>query len=568
MRRVITCGMTVVSTRPIPERARLNLTQAGVHPLLARLYAARGVTDSSQTSYSLHALLPPERMKGAGAAADLLASAIAHQEKILIVADYDCDGATACAVGLRTLRAFGGKVDFITPDRFTMGYGLSEEVVKLARERGARVLVTVDNGISSLEGVALAQSYGMQVIVTDHHLPGPELPSADVIVNPNQPGCDFPSKSVAGVGVMFYVMLALRAELRRRKAFDSVQEPNLARLLDLVALGTVADVVALDQNNRILVAQGLRLIRQGKMHPGIAALLSVAGRQAVTVTTFDLGFAIGPRLNAAGRMEDMSLGIDCLVTDDHARAMNMAQALDCINHQRRFTEAHMQQEADAFLERMDTSSSAAIVLQDENWHQGIIGILAGRIKDKCHRPTIIFATCGNGELRGSGRSIKGFHIRDALERVSSLHPGLILRFGGHAAAAGLTLKSSALSRFCSAFEKVAHEWIAPDVLMRCIDTDGELEYGYHNLECAYMLRDEIWGQGFPPPLFAGCFNVNKQQLLKNKHLKLALSQGGAHFNAIRFNYAGEVPATIEAVYRLEANEFRGNAAIQLNIEHF
>ncbi|MDP2172032.1 MAG: single-stranded-DNA-specific exonuclease RecJ [Rhodocyclaceae bacterium] len=559
--------MTQISLRPVPQRARLMLEQAGIHPLLARLYAARGVLGTDELDTTLAGLLPPEQMKGIDTAATLLADAVAAQQKILIVADYDCDGATACAVGLRALRALGGIVDYLVPNRFETGYGLSPEVAQLAAAMQPDLLITVDNGIASVSGVAEAKRLGMTVIVTDHHLPGDELPAADAIVNPNQPGCRFPSKCIAGVGVMFYVMLALRAELRKRGAFADRAAPNLAALLDLVALGTVADVVALDRNNRILVTQGLARIRQRKLQTGIAALLQVAGRAAARASTFDLGFAIGPRLNAAGRLADMSLGIECLVTDDLGRALNIAQELDAINHQRRAIEADMQAAAAIQLEDLDAGQRASLTLFDPDWHQGVIGILAGRVKEKLHRPTVVFARAGD-ELRGSGRSIAGLHLRDVLDLVAKRHPGLIMRFGGHAAAAGLAIREEGLGAFTAAFEEISRALLTPATLTRTYETDGPLEAGYYSLIPARLLQDAVWGQGFPAPLFADQFEVVQQRLLKDKHLKLTLKKGNVRLDAIRFNHPDSAPDRIHAAFRLDINEWQGEAKVQLVLEHF
>lgn len=567
--------MTRIAVRAVPQRARLMLEQAGVHPLLARLYAARGIQRADELDTQLATLLPPQGdmgLKGIDKATRLLADAIAAQQRILIVADYDCDGATACAVGIRALRAFGAKVDYLVPNRFETGYGLSPEVARLAAAMQPDLLVTVDNGIASVAGVAEAQRLGMQVIVTDHHLPGDELPSAAAIVNPNQPGCGFASKSIAGVGVMFYVMLALRAELRRRGAFADRPEPNLAELLDLVALGTVADVVTLDRNNRIFVAQGLARIRQRRMQPGIAALLQVAGREPGRAGTFDLGFAVGPRLNAAGRLADMSIGIECLITDDRARALNIAQELDNINHERRAIEADMREAANIQLDSIDASSRASLTLFDPAWHQGVIGILAGRVKEQLHRPTVVFARSQedevDGELRGSGRSIPGLHLRDALDLVAKRHPTLLKKFGGHAAAAGLTLLERDLPIFEEAFETVARELLAPAQLTRTLETDGALESGYLSLMPARLLQEAVWGQGFPAPLFADEFTVIQQRLLKDKHLKLSLKHGKGKIDAIRFNHAESAPDRIRAAFRVDINEWQGESKVQLVIEHF
>ena len=560
--------MTQIVTRPVPTRAALSLEQAGVHPLLARLYAARGIAAAEELDTRLNALLPPESLTGATAAAVLLADAIAAGKRLLIVADYDCDGATACAVGLRALRAFGARVDYLVPNRFDTGYGLSPEVVTLAAEMHPDVLITVDNGIASVEGVAAANALGITTVITDHHLPGPELPAAAVIVNPSQPGCDFPSKAMAGVGVLFYVMLALRAELRRRGAFQERPEPNLAALLDLVALGTIADVVKLDRNNRILVAQGLARMREGRMQPGIKALFAVAGREPARAGSFDLGFAVGPRINAAGRLADMSLGIEALITDDPARAMNIATQLDGINRERRAIESDMRETADLLLEELEAEDRASLTLFDPDWHQGVIGILAGRIKEQTHRPTFAFARGAEGQVKGSGRSIPGLHLRDALDLIAKRQPRLLLRFGGHAAAAGVTLEEDDLASFEAAFEQVARELIPPAQLTRSLDTDGPLEAGYRNLETARLLQAAIWGQGLPAPLFADVFEVENQRLLKDKHLKLTLRQGGGRIDAIRFNCPEPAPARLRAAFRLDVNEFNGVASVQLVVEHF
>ena len=559
--------MTRILTRRTPQVARERLEYEGVHPLLARLYAARGIAHAVDLDTALSALLDPTQLKGAAEAAALLADAIAAKRRLLIVADYDCDGATACAVGVRALRAFGADVSYLVPNRFDYGYGLTPEVVRLAAERKPDIIITVDNGIASVEGVAEAKRLGIATLITDHHLPGDELPAAECIVNPNQPGCGFPSKSIAGVGVMFYVMLALRAELRKRGAFSVSAEPNLAALLDLVALGTVADVVKLDRNNRILVAQGLARIRQGKLQPGLRALFRVAGRESEQASTFDLGFALGPRLNAAGRLADMSLGIECLVTDDLGRALNIAQQLDQLNRERRSIETDMQEQAQAFLDTIDATERASLSLYDPAWHQGVIGILASRVKDKLHRPVIAFARGNAGVLKGSGRSISGLHLRDALDLVSKRAPGLLLRFGGHAAAAGLTLRETDLERFVALFEEVVRGLVSPADLTRTLETDGPLEAGWMSLESARMLEREIWGQGFPAPVFSDEFEVDKQRILKDRHLKLTLRKGAARFEAIQFNFAGSVPATVHAAYRLAINEFNGISSVQLVLEH-
>jgi len=564
--------VTRITVRDIPPRVTWTLEQGGVHPLLARLYAARGICGMDELDTRSSALLSPQQLKGANEAAVLLADTIAADRKILIVADYDCDGATGCAVGLRALRMMGATVDYLVPDRITLGYGLSLEVAQLAAARNPDLVVTVDNGIASVEGVAELKRRGIAVLITDHHLPGNELPEADVIVNPSQPGCDFPSKALAGVGVMFYVALALRAELRRRGAYAEQPEPNLAGLLDLVALGTVADVVPLDHNNRILVAQGLARIRGGQMQAGVRALFSVAGREPSRAATFDLGFTLGPRLNAAGRLADMSLGIECLVTDDPNRALNIAQQLDAINRERRVIEADMREDAELLLASLDAGNRASLTLFDPGWHQGVIGILAGRVKEKLHRPTFAFARGNDGELKASGRSIRGLHLRDALDLVAKQHPGMLLRFGGHAAAAGLTLNENRLAEFEAAFETVCGELLSPAELTRTLETDGPLESGYFSLEAVRLMQQEVWGQAFPAPLFADSFEVLNQRILKNKHLKLKLQKGNQRFDAIQFNFSdgssSAAPNRIRAAFRVDINEWNGTQTVQLLLEHF
>lgn len=560
--------MTRIVTRNAPQRTVWQLEQQGLHPLLARLYAARGVTDKAELDYELKSLLPPTALTHANDAASLLADAIEAEAKMLIIGDYDCDGATATAVGMRALKALGADVDFLLPDRFKLGYGLSPEIVDVAAQQSPDLIITVDNGIASLEGVARAQQHGIATLITDHHLPGASLPDADCIVNPNQPGCDFPSKCIAGVGVMFYVMLALRAELRERGFFADRPEPNFADLLDLVALGTVADVVKLDRNNRILVSQGLKRMRAGRLQPGIAALFKAAGRDARKATAFDLGFLIGPRLNAAGRLADMRLGVECLLTDDPARALNIAQELDNFNRERREIEAGMQEQALALLESMDVDAAApGVALFDPGWHEGVVGILASRIKDKLHRPVFAFAQ-GEGDIvKGSGRSIPGLHLRDALDLVAKRAPGLLVRFGGHAMAAGATIKAGDFERFQAMFAEVAGELLAPSDLTRTLETDGPLEGGYISLETAKLLENEIWGQGFPAPLFCDEFEVEQQRVLKEKHLKLRLRKGNSRIEAIQFNFANQPGHSTRAAYRLSVNEYMGVENPQLMIEY-
>ncbi|TXD95385.1 single-stranded-DNA-specific exonuclease RecJ, partial [Ralstonia pseudosolanacearum] len=504
-------------------------------------------------------------------AARYLADAIAAGKRLLIVADYDCDGATACAVGVRGLRMLGAQVGYIVPNRFEYGYGLSPEIVALAARERPDVLVTVDNGIADVAGVAAANALGIDVVVTDHHMPGAQLPEARVIVNPNQPGCGFPSKHLAGVGVMFYVLLALRAELRNRGAFTPQNQPRLDALLDLVALGTVADVVRLDANNRLLVAQGLKRMRAGRMCAGIAALFRVAGREARRASTFDLGFGLGPRLNAAGRLADMSLGIECLLTDDFDRAMAIAAELDGMNRERREIEAGMQQEAMAILAStlasMDGAGRHTIAVYNETWHQGVIGIVASRLKDKFHRPVITFAPGDDGVIKGSGRSIPGFHLRDALDAVHKRCPGLIVKFGGHAMAAGLSLHADGFDRFVETFEAVGREWLNESLLSRVLETDGEAEAECFTPQFVELLETHVWGQGFPAPSFCGEFDVLSQAVLKDKHLKLQLGRGKQRFDAIWFNHAEPLGASAYVAYRLDNNTFNGITRVQMVIEH-
>ena len=570
--------MQFLLRQPDP-RAQHRLLQAGTHPLLAQLFAARGVQEAQELEQGLAHLLPPAQLKGAHEAALALADAIARRERLLIVADYDCDGATACAVGLRGLRAMGAEVAYLVPNRFTTGYGLSPAVVDLALQQpGGKPdwIVTVDNGIASVEGVAHARAHGIRVLVTDHHLPGDTLPAAEVIVNPNQPGCGFPSKSMAGVGVMFYVLLALRTELRQRGVFDANSQPRLDALLDLVALGTVADVVRLDANNRLLVAQGLKRIREGRVQPGIAALLQVAGREAARVGSADLGFALGPRINAAGRLADMTVGIECLSTDDPARALELAQLLDSFNRERRGIEDGIKAEALAMLEGLDlgaADSAAAISLFAPNWHEGVIGIVAGRIKDREHRPTFVFAPAEDGTLRGSGRSIAGFHLRDALDLVSKREPGLLLRFGGHAMAAGCSLAPEGFARFRDALNQVAGEWLEPAMLRRRLEVDGPLPTQWLLPEMAALLGSQVWGQGFAAPLFSARVQVRQQRLIGERHLKARVRlldaegvPGNALFDLMAWGRTEFLPDEARIAYRLESNTWQGVTQVQLVLE--
>ena len=560
--------------RDMPPRSIWALEQAGVHPLLARLYAARGVQDAAALDASLAQLLPPSGLKGMNEAATLLADAMAANQKLCIVADYDCDGATACAVALRGLRVLGAKhVSYIVPDRVVDGYGLTPPISERVKTSGADVLITVDNGIASVEGVARARALGLRVLVTDHHLPAAVLPEADAIVNPNQPGCTFESKSIAGVGVMFYVLLALRAELRKRGVFTAEQQPKLDTLLPLVALGTVADVVKLDANNRRLVAQGLARVRKGQMPAGMAALFAAAGRQSEKCTSQDFGFAIGPRINAAGRLSDMTLGIECLTTDDVVHATALATQLDRINRERREIEGDMREQALELAQEMfdpEEEPPSALCVFDPEFHEGVVGIVAAKLKDLHHRPTFVFApsqASGKGhELKGSGRSIPGFHLRDALDLVAKRHPGVLLRFGGHAMAAGCTLEEDNLATFEEALQEVAQEWLDEATLQRRLDTDGPLLPEYRRPELADTLAREVWGQGFAPPTFSEEVEVLGQRLVGEKHLALKLRHQGQPVDGIWFGRVDPLPAKAHLAFRLEADEWQGNKRVRFVVE--
>lgn len=555
--------------RPIPSDALRHLLAARLPPTLARLYAARGVTGLEQLDYRLQQLPDFTRMKGAAAAGQLLADCLQQGKRILIIADYDADGATACAVAVRGLRMLGGIVDFLVPNRFEYGYGLTPEIVALAAERQPDVLVTVDNGIASLDGVAAAKARGLPVLITDHHLPGAQLPDAAVIVNPNQPGCDFPSKALAGVGVMFYVLLATRAALRERGQFTPQNQPNLATLLDLVALGTVADVVPLDALNRSLVYQGLRRIRAGQACCGIQALAEAAGRSLDFAGHYELGFVLGPRLNAAGRLEDMAIGIQCLLSDDPAQTARWANELETLNQARKDIEADMQEVALNRVDLAQLGQQHSIVLYDRDWHQGVVGLLAGRLKERFHRPTLVFARGQDGLLKGSGRSIAGFHLRDALDWVSKQHPDLLHKFGGHAAAAGLTLAEDDFPRFAECFETVAQQWLSPAQLQRQLETDGTLPPHELNLPLAEALEEQVWGQGFAEPIYRGHFKVSSQRVVGERHLKLQLaSADGQTFDAILFNQHDPLPDRISTAYRVGVNRYAGRSRLQLVVQHW
>ena len=560
--------------RDIPPRAAWALEQAGVHPLLARLFAARGVQSKDELDDGLARLLPPAGLLGTAQAAVLLADAIAQDKKLCIVADYDCDGATACAVAIRGLRLLGARhVSYIVPDRVVDGYGLTPPISQRVKDSGADVLITVDNGIASVAGVATARALGLQVLVTDHHLPGAELPLAECIVNPNQPGCTFESKSIAGVGVMFYVLLALRAELRQRGMFDAANQPKLDTLLPLVALGTVADVVKLDANNRRLVAQGLKRVRAGALPPGMNSLFAVAARNATVATTFDFGFALGPRINAAGRLADMTLGIECLLTDDAARADEMAKSLDGINRERRVIEGDMRDQAFAIAELLFDEGDEpppAICVFDPDFHEGVVGIVASRIKDKLHRPTFVFAASQapgkEHELKGSGRSIPGFHLRDALDLVAKRHPGVLLRFGGHAMAAGCTVNEESFDEFEQGLNDVAQEWLDAATLTRRLDTDGPLAPEYRRADMVDTLHREVWGQGFAPPTFSEEVEVISQRLVGEKHLALKLKHQGQPVDAIWFGHTEQLPRKVTLAFRLDADEWNGVRRVRFLVE--
>ncbi len=588
-----------IIVRDVPPRSVWALEQAGVHPLLARLFAARGVASKDELDEGLARLLPPQGeqgLKGIAAAARLLADALAARKRLCIVADYDCDGATACAVAVRGLRLLGAafgdafapsSVAYLVPDRVVDGYGLTPSIAQRVKASGADVLITVDNGIASVEGVATARALGMQVLVTDHHLPAAELPQADALVNPNQPGCNFESKSMAGVGVMFYVLLALRAELRQRGLYaaraepiagqvstgTARTEPRLDTLLPLVALGTVADVVKLDANNRRLVAQGLKRVRAGSLPAGLASLFVAAGRTAKLATTFDLGFALGPRINAAGRLADMGMGIECLLTDDPARADELAKALDGINRERKEIEGKNSEEALALAEGLideGEAAPAAITVFDPDFHEGVVGIVASRLKDKFHRPCFVFAQSGalgkENELKGSGRSIPGFHLRDALDLLAKRHSGVLLRFGGHAMAAGCTIDADQLDVFERGLQQIASEWLDAATLQRSMQTDGPLPAAYRRADIVDTLHHEVWGQGFAPPTFSEEVQVLSQRLVGEKHLALKLQHQGQPVDGIWFGRTEPLPPLVTLAFRLDADEWNGVRRVRFLVE--
>lgn len=561
----------MIAQRRAEPRALHCLLESGLPPVLARIYAARGIDSTQGIDPSLNLLLPPDDLRGIEAASRLLVDSIRRQDPICVVGDYDCDGATASAVAVRGIRLMGGRADFVVPNRIKHGYGLSPALVVLARQHPElgppRLIVTVDNGIASHDGVAAANDAGISVLITDHHLPGARLPDAQVIVNPNQPGCQFASKNLAGVGVMFYVLLAARALLRREDPASAGASAPLQQLLDLVALGTVADLVKLDANNRRLVHAGLRRIRAGKACAGVQALFAVAGRQAALARASDLGFALAPRINAAGRLADITLGIRCLLTEDETLAAQAAQALDGINRERRDIEQSMREQA---LESVDDSMAErhAIVLHHADWHEGVVGLVATRLRERFTRPVFAFATAMGeaGQLKGSGRSIPGIHLRDMLDLVDRREPGLITRFGGHAMAAGLTLKSEHLSRFDELFQAVLHDQVDPACFDPTVITDGELRPGEASLDLLSQIESEVWGQGFPEPVFTGRFDIRSQRIVGERHLKLVLNTPDGERQAIFFGRSTPLPAQAHLIYRLNRNDWRGMSQLEFLVE--
>lgn len=558
--------MTRFIERDYSRTAQDALIQEGFAPALARALAARGVVSAAELKADWRSMLAPGSLPGANDAARLLANAIEDKKRITIIADYDCDGATACAVAIRGLRAMGAQVDYLVPDRFVYGYGLTPAIVDLASTHKPDILLTVDNGMASIDGVARAKALGIETIITDHHLPADQLPQAACIVNPNAPGCVFGSKNLAGVGVMFYVLMALRAEMRARGHFDVKTQPRLDELVDLVALGTVADVVKLDHNNRILVTQGLNRIRAGHINPGLRALLEIAGRPCVKARVQDFGFAIAPRINAAGRLDVMTTGIECLISDTDDRARELARELEDFNRQRRELEVDMQWDAAMILNRIDVTKRHTLSLFEPGWHQGIVGLVASRIKESKHRPTIAFAQADPGELKGSGRSIDGVHLRDMLDLVSKKDPRIIKKFGGHAMAAGLTIDATRLEDFTNLFEEVVRDNCDPEAFERHVWVDGALKGEEISFDLIEAINGQIWGQGFLPPLFANEFKVLHQSLLKGGHLKLVLELDGRRFSGIFFRRAAEIPSVARLAYRPEINEWRGEKSVQLVVE--
>lgn len=558
--------MTRFITRDYSPAIVGHLMDEGFSEPLARVLAARGIESGDDLKPDWRAMLPPLSLMGTTAAARILADAIEAGKRIMVIADYDCDGATACAVALLGLREMGATVDYLVPDRFVYGYGLTPEIVELAASKKADLILTVDNGMASIDGVEKAKALGIEVIITDHHLPAEKLPAAACIVNPNTPGCDFPSKNLAGVGVMFYVLMALRAEFRARGRFDAANQPRLDALVDLVALGTVADVVKLDRNNRILVQQGLAKVRRGHTHPGLKALFEIAGRPSAQARVRDFGFVIAPRINAAGRLDLMTAGIECLISRTDDEAQHYAKILDDYNRQRRELELDMQWDAAMLLNKIDVTKRHTLALFEPTWHQGIVGLVASRVKESKHRPTIAFANAADGEMKGSGRSIEGVHLRDMLDLVTKKAPGIIKKFGGHAMAAGLTIDAHHFEDFSRAFESVVTENCDEEVFERHVFVDGDLAARDITPALVEAINGQIWGQGFLPPLFANEFKVLHQTVLKGGHLKLMLEMQGARFSGIFFRRSAQVPDVARLAYRPEINEWMGQKSIQLVIE--
>ncbi len=545
-----------------------RLEHAGILRPVAQALAARGISCAEDLLEDWKSLIAPSLLEGTQKAAEILSQAILNKKPMTVVADYDCDGATACAIAVRGLRMMGATVNYIVPDRFKFGYGLTPAIVDLAAELSPKpeIIITVDNGIASVEGVERAKELGIDVVITDHHLQGDTLPQAACIVNPNIKDSTFASKSLAGCGVMFYVLLALRAQMRQMGVFDVKTQPRLDALSDLVALGTVADVVKLDQNNRVLVAQGLNRVRRGWACAGLKALFSVARRDTALATARDFAFAIAPRINAAGRLTEMGIGIECLLTDDDARALELAQQLEELNEERRGLEGSMQTDAVDQISHMDWQHASTITLFEEDWHQGVVGLVASRVKEKTHRPVIAFARDEKNLLKGSGRSIEGVHLRDVLDWVSKRSPHLIERFGGHAMAAGLTIKEENLSAFTELFEKAVTELVEPEVFNRVVYVDGALSPEEITFPLIEAIQNRIWGQGFERPLFANDFTVLTQRVLKDTHLKLVLDLAGNRFEAIYFRRNQPLPTNIRLAYRPEINEFMGRRSVQLIVE--
>lgn len=557
--------------RVVPEAAHQSLIDDGVHPLLAKLYASRGVTSVTDIGGKLGDLIRPTCLKGIEHAAQLLADALENNQKILIVGDYDCDGATATAVGIGFLRELGANVDFLIPNRLKHGYGLSPEVVTMAIERSPDWVITVDNGISDAEGVARMRQTGIHVIVTDHHLAPETLPPADAIVNPNQPGCTFPSKSLAGVGVIFYLMMQLRITLRERNFFTKRAEPNLANFLDLVALGTVADLVPLDRNNRILVAEGIKRVQSGNARPGITAILNIASRDYRSVTPDDFGFVVAPRLNAAGRLKDMSMSVECLSAADSSSAYEFARELDKLNHKRQTLQQRMIDKAESYLR--SSPYIETITLFDKTWHEGIIGIVAGKLKEQKQKPVFIFAVGQDNIMKGSGRSVSGIHLYDVLTAMNARNPNLFLRFGGHAAAGGVSIRAEDFPLFQQSFEDIVREIKGGKPFELTLETDGSLNVEHCDLNTAKLIERQIWGQGFPPPVFVDTFRVNNVTVLNNTHLKLNVYRDGKYFDAVRFHCTSLPPANradgaIRMAYRLTVNRYRGSENVKLQIEEW